>query len=124
MLTGKGIDVSSGATISRSRTPRPKILTPTTAVNTLEETAVDSCATSNTSCISVPLVLMGYKCFLSKTLKYYVMQITYMEGIFDIIIVGAGTGGAVAAITAARSGLDVCVIDAKRRENIGNSVIA
>ena len=36
---------------------------------------------------------------------------------FDIIIVGAGTGGTTAARFAAQKGLDVCLIDSTQREN-------
>lgn len=45
-----------------------------------------------------------------------------MEDAFDILIVGAGTGGATTAITAAKSGLNVCIIDSKQKEDIGDKV--
>ncbi|MEM2183576.1 MAG: NAD(P)/FAD-dependent oxidoreductase [Candidatus Bathyarchaeia archaeon] len=41
---------------------------------------------------------------------------------FDVIIVGAGTGGCLAAKTAAKAGLSVCLIDCKSAESIGNKV--
>ena len=41
---------------------------------------------------------------------------------FDIIIVGAGTGGTTAARFAAQKGLDVCLIDSKPREKIGDKI--
>ncbi len=40
----------------------------------------------------------------------------------DIIVVGAGTAGSMAARTAAELGFDVCLIDRKRRERIGDKV--
>lgn len=41
---------------------------------------------------------------------------------FDVIIVGAGTGGCMAAKTAATGGLEVCLVERKREENIGVKV--
>jgi len=41
---------------------------------------------------------------------------------YDVVIVGAGPGGAIAAKTLDNSGLSVCLIDAKPRENIGEKV--
>ena len=41
---------------------------------------------------------------------------------FDVIVVGAGTGGAIAARFAAKNGLDVCLIDRKPRDQIGNKI--
>ena len=41
---------------------------------------------------------------------------------FDVIVVGAGTGGALAAKTLAGAGLDVCLIDRKTEQNIGDKV--
>ncbi|MHA2280660.1 MAG: geranylgeranyl reductase family protein [Promethearchaeota archaeon] len=41
---------------------------------------------------------------------------------FDVIVVGAGTGGATAARFAAKNGLDVCLIDRKPRDQIGNKI--
>jgi digeranylgeranylglycerophospholipid reductase len=41
---------------------------------------------------------------------------------FDIIIVGAGTGGSTAARFAARHGLNVCLIDTKQKNNIGDKI--
>ena len=38
---------------------------------------------------------------------------------FDVIVVGAGTGGCVAAKTVAEAGLEVCLIDRKGKEDIG-----
>ena len=38
---------------------------------------------------------------------------------FDVIVVGAGTGGTTAARFAAKNGLDVCLIDRKPRDKIG-----
>ena len=40
----------------------------------------------------------------------------------DLVIVGAGTAGAVAAAEAARKGLRVCLVDLKKRELIGEKV--
>jgi len=45
-----------------------------------------------------------------------------MEENYDVLIVGAGTGGVVSAITAAKSGLDVCIIDSKPKKDIGDKV--
>ena len=41
---------------------------------------------------------------------------------FDVIVVGAGTAGCLAAKTAAEAGLKVCVIDRKGREEIGEKI--
>lgn len=46
----------------------------------------------------------------------------HSENTFDIIIVGAGTGGAIAARFAALNGLNVCLIDRKERHKIGNKI--
>jgi digeranylgeranylglycerophospholipid reductase len=39
---------------------------------------------------------------------------------YDVVIVGAGTSSAIAARFAASKGLNVCIIDAKKKEEIGN----
>lgn len=41
---------------------------------------------------------------------------------FDVIVVGAGTGGSTAARFAAQKGLDICLIDGKPSEEIGNKI--
>ncbi len=41
---------------------------------------------------------------------------------FDVIIVGAGTGGTTAARFTAKQGLNVCLIDRKKREDIGDKI--
>ncbi|MFX0146788.1 MAG: geranylgeranyl reductase family protein [Candidatus Hodarchaeota archaeon] len=41
---------------------------------------------------------------------------------FDLIIVGSGTGGTTAARFAAKSGLDVCLIDRKEKAKIGDKI--
>jgi len=41
---------------------------------------------------------------------------------FDVIVVGAGTAGCMAAKTAAKAGLKVCLIDRKKSEDIGEKV--
>lgn len=41
---------------------------------------------------------------------------------FDVIVVGAGTGGSTAARFAAKQGLDVCLIDRKERNLIGDKI--
>jgi len=41
---------------------------------------------------------------------------------FDIIVVGAGTGGTTAARFAAQKGLNVCLIDRKERSQIGDKI--
>jgi digeranylgeranylglycerophospholipid reductase len=41
---------------------------------------------------------------------------------FDVIVVGAGTGGCLAAKTVAEAGLEVCMIDQKPEQNIGDKV--
>jgi len=41
---------------------------------------------------------------------------------FDVIVVGAGTGGCLVAKTAADAGLDVCLVDRKKKEEIGDKV--
>ena len=45
-----------------------------------------------------------------------------MEKKFDVVVVGAGTGGCMAAKTVADAGFEVCLIDRKRRENVGDKV--
>jgi digeranylgeranylglycerophospholipid reductase len=41
---------------------------------------------------------------------------------FDVLVVGAGTAGCLAAKTAAEKGLKVCIIDSKKKENIGAKI--
>jgi len=41
---------------------------------------------------------------------------------FDAVVVGAGTGGCLAAKTVAEAGFEVCLIDRKRKEAIGDKV--
>jgi geranylgeranyl reductase family protein len=41
---------------------------------------------------------------------------------FDVIVVGAGTGGCLAAKTTAEAGLKVCLVERKRREEIGEKI--
>ena len=41
---------------------------------------------------------------------------------FEVIVVGAGTGGCMTAKTVADAGLEVCLVDRKRKENIGDKV--
>lgn len=41
---------------------------------------------------------------------------------FDLLIVGAGTGGCIAASTAVKKGLAVCLIDCKSQDKIGEKV--
>ncbi len=41
---------------------------------------------------------------------------------YDIIVIGAGTGGSIAAKTAAKTGYKVCLIDQKPKEEIGDKV--
>lgn len=41
---------------------------------------------------------------------------------FDVVVAGAGTGGCLAAKTAAKAGLKVCLTDAKRKEAIGKKI--
>jgi geranylgeranyl reductase family protein len=41
---------------------------------------------------------------------------------FDVIVVGAGTGGSIASLFAAKKGLSVCLIDSKEKKEIGNKI--
>ncbi|MFX1297604.1 MAG: NAD(P)/FAD-dependent oxidoreductase, partial [Promethearchaeota archaeon] len=41
---------------------------------------------------------------------------------FDIIVVGSGTGGATAARFAAKKGLEVCLLDSKEKDKIGDKI--
>jgi digeranylgeranylglycerophospholipid reductase len=41
---------------------------------------------------------------------------------FDVLVVGAGTGGCLAAKTAAEEGLKVCIVESKKRADIGVKV--
>ncbi|NHJ23125.1 MAG: NAD(P)/FAD-dependent oxidoreductase [Candidatus Lokiarchaeota archaeon] len=45
-----------------------------------------------------------------------------IQKVFDVIVVGSGTGGSTAARFAAKHGLKVCLIDAKQRDEIGNKI--
>jgi len=45
-----------------------------------------------------------------------------LEKKFDVVVVGAGTGGCMAAKTVADAGFEVCLIDRKRRESVGDKV--
>ena len=45
-----------------------------------------------------------------------------MKDNFDVIVVGAGTSGSIAAKFAAQYGLEVCLIDASDQLQIGNKV--
>ena len=45
-----------------------------------------------------------------------------IEKSFDVIIVGAGTGGTTAARFTAKKGLNVCLIDRKKKEDIGDKI--
>jgi len=41
---------------------------------------------------------------------------------FDALVVGAGTAGCLAAKTLAEASLEVCIVETKRREEIGEKV--
>lgn len=41
---------------------------------------------------------------------------------FDVVVVGAGTAGSMTAKTVAKAGMDVCIIDRKPRQEIGEKV--
>ncbi len=41
---------------------------------------------------------------------------------FDVVVVGAGTAGSMTAKTAAKAGLNVCLVDSKSRSDIGEKV--
>ena len=41
---------------------------------------------------------------------------------FDVVIIGAGSGGCLAAKTVAEAGIKVCMIDRKEEHNIGDKV--
>lgn len=41
---------------------------------------------------------------------------------FDVVVVGAGTAGCMTAKTVAKAGLEVCMIDRKKREDVGEKV--
>jgi digeranylgeranylglycerophospholipid reductase len=41
---------------------------------------------------------------------------------FDVLVVGAGTAGCLAAETAAEAGLKVCLIERKKREEVGEKI--
>ncbi|TXT55474.1 MAG: Digeranylgeranylglycerophospholipid reductase [Promethearchaeota archaeon] len=41
---------------------------------------------------------------------------------YDVVVVGAGTGGTTAARFCAKKGLEVCLIDTKEKEKIGNKI--
>jgi len=41
---------------------------------------------------------------------------------FDVVVVGAGTAGCMTAKTAAKMGLEVCLVDRKKREDVGEKV--
>ena len=41
---------------------------------------------------------------------------------YDVIVVGAGTGGALAAKTAKKLGLQTCLLERKKAESVGDKV--
>ena len=41
---------------------------------------------------------------------------------FDVLAIGAGSGGCLAAKTVAEAGFEVCMLDRKREEDIGDKV--
>jgi len=41
---------------------------------------------------------------------------------FDVVVIGAGTAGCMTATTIAKSGLNVCLVERKRREDIGKKI--
>ncbi|MDH5449228.1 MAG: FAD-dependent oxidoreductase, partial [Candidatus Bathyarchaeota archaeon] len=41
---------------------------------------------------------------------------------FDVIVAGAGTGGCLAAKTAAKAGLKTCLVDVKNKKDIGKKI--
>jgi digeranylgeranylglycerophospholipid reductase len=41
---------------------------------------------------------------------------------YDVVVAGAGTGGCLAAKTAAEAGLNVCLVDIKQRDDIGKKI--
>ncbi len=45
-----------------------------------------------------------------------------LDKIYDLIVVGAGTGGTTAARFAAKNGLSVCLVERKPREKVGNKI--
>ncbi|MFX1499501.1 MAG: geranylgeranyl reductase family protein [Promethearchaeota archaeon] len=45
-----------------------------------------------------------------------------IEKTFDVIVIGAGTGGTTAARFTAKKGLNICLIDRKKKEEIGNKI--
>jgi digeranylgeranylglycerophospholipid reductase len=45
-----------------------------------------------------------------------------LDKTYDLIVVGAGTGGSTAARFAAKNGLSVCLIERKPREKVGNKI--
>ena len=47
-----------------------------------------------------------------------------MENKFDVLVVGAGTAGCMAARTVAKKGLKVCLLELKPKENVGEKVCA
>ncbi|MFW9822628.1 MAG: FAD-dependent oxidoreductase, partial [Candidatus Thorarchaeota archaeon] len=46
----------------------------------------------------------------------------HIKNSFDVIVVGAGTGGTIAARFASKNGLNVCLIDRKPKSEIGNKI--
>jgi digeranylgeranylglycerophospholipid reductase len=45
-----------------------------------------------------------------------------LDNFYDVIVVGAGTGGSTAARFAAKNGLRVCLVERKSRQNVGNKI--
>ncbi len=41
---------------------------------------------------------------------------------YDVVVIGAGTSGSIAARFAASAGLKVCLVDAQKKENVGNKI--
>lgn len=61
-----------------------------------------------------------------ENISFFILFTTSLEGDlsmkYDVIIVGAGTGGCVTALTLGKSGLRVAILDSKRQLKIGDKV--
>ena len=55
-------------------------------------------------------------------IRSHLMNMENIKKKFDVIVVGAGTGGSTAARFAAQKGLNVCLIDRKERSQVGTKI--
>ncbi|TFG22788.1 MAG: FAD-binding protein, partial [Promethearchaeota archaeon] len=68
------------------------------------------------------VVLLQHLFDYLKNIKNFMIFMVELNKTYDLVVVGAGTGGSTAARFAAKHGLKVCLIESKPRENVGNKI--